>query len=106
MVYTTKIDLLGIVRGDSFELCVEIGEAFPLAGCTLRAQVRTYAGDYRVVLDLDVDTDLQHIILSAPAAAMRIAPGLYAYDVVATTAEGQEVTLFGGKFEIVNRVTR
>ncbi|MPR36624.1 hypothetical protein [Salmonirosea aquatica] len=106
MVYTTKIDLLGIVRGDSFELCVEIGEAFDLAGCTARAQVRSYAGDFRVVLELDIDIDGQHITLSKEAEAMRIAPGSYEYDVVVTDPEGREHTLFGGRFRITNRVTR
>lgn len=106
MVYTTKIDLLGIVRGDSFELPVEIGESFDLAGCTARAQVRAYAGDFRLVLEPDVDIDGQHITLSAEAEAMRIAPGMYEYDVVVTDAEGRQHTPYGGKFEVVNRVTR
>lgn len=104
-----RIDILGVIAGDTFEQSFLIGEALDLTGCTVRSQVRRYAMDTKVLIAFETEIlrlDGQYITLSKTAAGMRVHEGAYVYSALITTAAGQEITLFGGKFEVISQPTK
>lgn len=102
-----RFDILRVFRGDTFEANFRIGPELNLDGCTVRAQVRRYEDDSRIVLNLDTELDLQYLLLKKPASSMKhVEPGLYVYDVEITEPDLYVSTLFGGKFQIKHDVSR
>jgi hypothetical protein len=101
-----QVNILAVRRGDTFEANFLIAETVPLAGYTARAQVRKKATDLDVALELDVELEGQTVMLYKAAEQMNLASGAYVYDVEFTDAQGQKVTLMGGRFEVVYDVTR
>jgi hypothetical protein len=100
------IDIMGVVRGDSFGNTFMIGAGITPSEHTIKAQVKKWASDDTVLLDIDVDIDQQAVHLSKSASDMDITPGVYNYDIEFTNiAEGYVFTLIGGKFEVIQDVT-
>ena len=111
LLYMTSTDyhianILAVRRGDTFEANFLIADTVPLAGYTARAQVRKKATDLDVALELDVELEVQMVMLYKAGSQMNLASGSYVYDVEFTDAQGQTVTLLGGRFEVVYDVTR
>lgn len=101
-----QVNILNVRRGDTFEVSFLIADTVDLAGYTARSQVRKKATDLDVALELDVELDGQMVMLHKAASHMNLASGAYVYDVEFMDAQGQKVTLMGGRFEVLYDVTR
>ena len=101
-----RIDLTEVQQGVDFELSLVIGPLLDMTGCTVKSQVRKYANDPTLALAFDVTVVGQYLLLRKPASQMKLAPRWYVWDAKITTLDGREHIFFGGKFEVVNVVTK
>jgi hypothetical protein len=111
--YSYKEVVIDHIRGDYFECTFLIGEDFPLAGKKIKAQVRSTQISEPAVLEfLTEDNSITYsatdhtVTFIKKATLMDIPAGGYVFDVQFYTNADDIITLFGGRLNIKQDVTR
>ncbi len=108
---TIPLDFREVAQGDTFEVTLQVAEAYPiLPGTRIVMDVRP-VGDYPElpVLTFDtadgsITTEGQQITLRRSATAMHVRAGRFVHDMLFITA-GVTSKLYQGRFDIIATVT-
>lgn len=108
---TIPLDFRQVAQGDTFDVILQIADAYPiLPGTRIVMDVRP-AGDYPEppVLSFDsatgsISTNGQQVNFQKSALAMHVRPGRFIHDILFIT-DGVVSKLYAGIFEITATVT-
>lgn len=105
---------LSCIAGDTFLKTLLVnnsdGTAFDFTGCSARMQIKTIASSNELVIELTTDNGItlssgQILIMMTPEQT-QVFPRNYVYDMEISFSDNQIQTWFGGKFTILEDVTR